>query len=119
MIMNNIRLPSGKQLETVRSVSKGLFVSGHRLEVSALIAQSASTLVYAAELASRLGLQSNVVRKDLLKLAEAGVLRALPRTGGNERAYFEKRESQYWHLALALYQECLDSVNESSLEEGP
>jgi hypothetical protein len=91
-----------------RRVSHELFGSSDRLRVAAAISAHDGSLVYARELATTLNLPDNVVRRELLKFAAAGILVAHPRVG-NQPAYFERLESAFWAMAEAVLREVTDS----------
>ena len=72
--------------------SKLLFGNRHRLRIGDCVAQR--TLVTAREVASELHLADSVVRAELLRLAAAGLLVALPSV--QKERYFELVPDPFW-----------------------
>ena len=72
--------------------SKLLFGNRHRLRIGDCVAQR--NLVTAREVASELRLADSVVRAELLRLAAAGLLVALPSV--QKERYFEMVEDPFW-----------------------
>jgi hypothetical protein len=82
-------------LDTVRHRSKALFGNADRLQV-ALYVGSTDGIVSATEIAGDLRMAQNRVRAQLLALTEAGLLMEMPRTSGDRRAFFSRRDSDFW-----------------------
>jgi DNA-binding transcriptional ArsR family regulator len=72
--------------------SKLLFGNRHRLRIGNCVARR--TLVTAREIASELRLADSVVRAELLRLAAAGLLVALPSV--QKERYFELVADPFW-----------------------
>jgi DNA-binding transcriptional ArsR family regulator len=72
--------------------SKLLFGNRHRLRIGDCIA--AKTLVTAREIASQLHLADSVVRAELLRLADAGLLTPLPSV--QKERFFETVIDPFW-----------------------
>jgi hypothetical protein len=72
--------------------SKLLFGNRHRLRIGDCIAPR--TLLTAREIASELHLADSVVRAELLRLAEAGLLIALPSV--QKERFFETVADPFW-----------------------
>jgi DNA-binding transcriptional ArsR family regulator len=72
--------------------SKLLFGNRHRLRIGDCVAQR--NLVTAREVAAELRLADSVVRAELLRLAEAGLLIALPSV--QKERFFEQVPDPFW-----------------------
>ena len=72
--------------------SKLLFGNRHRLRIGDCVAQR--TLVTAREVAAELRLADSVVRAELLRLADAGLLVALPSV--QKERFFEQVPDPFW-----------------------
>ena len=72
--------------------SKLLFGNRHRLRIGDCVAQR--TLVTAREVAAELRLADSVVRAELLRLADAGLLIALPSV--QKERFFEQVPDPFW-----------------------
>jgi hypothetical protein len=83
----------------LRMHSKLLFGSSYRLQVSAHIARH-ERVVSVREVARELGVADSIVRSEFLRLAEAGLLLALPRTGPSQ--YYERLDSPFWEFCATF-----------------
>jgi hypothetical protein len=72
--------------------SKLLFGNRHRLRIGDCVAQR--TLLTAREVAAELRLADSVVRAELLRLVEAGLLIALPSV--QKERFFERAADPFW-----------------------
>ncbi|MDQ1465650.1 MAG: hypothetical protein QOH10_65 [Actinomycetota bacterium] len=72
--------------------SKLLFGNRHRLRIGDCVAQR--TLVTAREIAAHLRLADSVVRAELLRLADAGLLIAMPSV--QKERFFETVADPFW-----------------------
>jgi DNA-binding transcriptional ArsR family regulator len=77
---------------TLEERSKLLFGNRHRLRIGDCIASK--TLVTAREIASQLHLADSVVRAELLRLADAGLLHALPSV--QKERFYEMVVDPFW-----------------------
>ncbi len=95
--------------EEVRRVSKTLFGSRYRLEAANAVADGAA-VIYARELANRLGVGDNQAQLELKHFESAALLERLDRVAGQRQQYYRRRESQFWDLAAALYRETINEL---------
>lgn len=89
----------------IRATSKLLFGNSIRLEVAAAIAASDPGITHATVLAQKLSLPVNVVREELLRLTEAGLLMRLPRPRGQQHQEYERLPDSYWTFAREYLRE--------------
>jgi DNA-binding MarR family transcriptional regulator len=89
----------------VQDASKTLFGNQDRLVVAAAVAEAEPGTIYGQSVAAALRLSDNRVGPQLARLEEAGLLVRLPKVGGERRVYFERRESAFWDLCVALCRE--------------
>ena len=95
-------------------VSKALFGNQDRLPVGAAVASSPDDLVFARELALKLGIADSRVTLQLAAFEKAGLLERLPKTSGSERrVFYRRRNSVFWHMCAALLQEVSPGAHES------
>lgn len=90
--------------EEMRRRSKALFGNRDRLAVIAGVSQT-DQAVCAADLEKRLGLANNRVRAQLLALAEAGLLIAMPKTPTERTQWYQRVSSPVWEMCDALYED--------------
>jgi DNA-binding transcriptional ArsR family regulator len=80
------------RIRALRLRSRLLFGNSHRLEVGAYIARH--KVVTIREIAAALGVADSLVRPNLKRLEEAGLLEAIPRSDRNQ--YFERADDDYF-----------------------
>jgi DNA-binding MarR family transcriptional regulator len=89
----------------VQRVSKALFGNQDRLVVAAAVAEAEPGELFAQRIGEMLGLPDNRVGPQLARLEAAGLLTRVPRVGSERRQHFERRESAFWELCVALCRE--------------
>src|SRR5688572_11431918 len=89
----------------VQRVSKLVFGNQDRLIVAAAVADAEPGSIFARSLAQSIGIPDNRISLQLRQLADADLLVALPKVGGGNRIYFERRNSAFWELCVQLCQE--------------
>jgi transposase len=94
----------GTEIEAIRAVSKALFGSRYRLEAANAVATGGDVL-YAREIAQRLGVGDSQAQLELRHFETAGLLIRLDRVLGQRQQYYRRRESEFWALAKALHEE--------------
>lgn len=93
-----------RERERLRERSKLVFGNKDRLEVIAAIAQNADDLISGTDLELEIGMSQSRVRKQLVALAEAGLLTAFPRSG-DVRRWYRRNDSPLWEFGLSLYED--------------
>lgn len=88
-------------------MSKALFGNRDRLDVAVAIARSKDNAVNATDLSIDLGVFNNRVRNQLVALADAGLLQAMP-TGGDRKRWYLRRQVPFWDACVHLYEELGD-----------
>ena len=66
------------------------------------VALSRDGLVNATDLGLEIGLAQPRVRNQLIVLEEAGLLDRMPRAG-DQKQWFQRRDSPFWDVCLVLY----------------
>ena len=89
----------------VQRISKVLFGNQDRLIVAAAVAEAEPGSIYARSLAKEIGISDNRVSPQLHHLEAAGLLTRLPKLGGGPTVHYERRESTFWDLCIALCRE--------------
>jgi predicted component of type VI protein secretion system len=106
-------IPDGTQNDEIRAVSKALFGSRYRLEAANAVATGGDVL-YAREIAQRLAVGDNQAQLELRHFEGAGLLLRLDRVAGQRQQYYQRRDSEFWRLARALYDEVVAAVATTS-----
>jgi hypothetical protein len=91
-------------LHEVRRVSKALFGSWYRLEAGYTVAVGPAVL-YARELAHRLGVGDNQAQGELRHFENAGFLERLDRVEGQRQQYYRRLDSPFWGFCQQLFEE--------------
>jgi hypothetical protein len=99
-------MPDGTTLDEVRKISKALFGSRYRLEAANAVAVGGDVL-YAREIAQRVGVGDNQAQLELRHFQTAGLLFRLDRVVGQRQQYYQRRDSEFWALARGLHDELL------------
>jgi hypothetical protein len=92
----------------VRSASRELFGSAHRLEVAAAIAQARGRPVYSRQISRQIAVNPNQVGEVLRHFENADLLTRLPTSGGREPVRFQPAKSDYWTLCRRVLKELVD-----------
>jgi Mn-dependent DtxR family transcriptional regulator len=85
-------------------MSKLLLGNQDRLEVAVAVARSEDGLINATDLGLELGIAQPRVRNQLVTLEKAGLLDRMPKSG-TVKQWFQRRESPFWHVCIALYKD--------------
>lgn len=88
-------------LDAIRRRSKALFGNADRLQV-ALYVGGAEGVFSATEISGDLRMAQNRVRAQLIALTDAGLLTEMPRSSGDRRAFFARRDSEFWEGLAGL-----------------
>lgn len=91
--------------ENLRRRSKLLLGNADRIEVGAAVARTEPGGLFSRALADELRWPDNRVQKQLKQLEAAGLLVALPPVGGERRVYYQRKDSTFWELIVALEEE--------------
>ncbi len=96
------------QMEELREFSKKLYGGSYRLEVAARIAAAEPGIVTAPDLTADLSLPAEnytVVRLELEKLAQIGLLLRLPKPRGQRIQEYERMPSEFWEASRKVLEE--------------
>lgn len=99
-------------MDEIRRISKNLLGNRYRLEVAAAIARAEPAVVSAQAMATELGIAQNLIRAELLKLADAGLVLRLPRVSGQQLQEYQRLESVFWGAMVDLFAEFRDRVSQ-------
>jgi hypothetical protein len=105
-------MPDGTTLDEVRRISKALFGSRYRLEAAHAVAVGGDVL-YAREIAQRIGVGDNQAQLELRHFETAGLLFRLDRVVGQRQQYYQRQDSEFWALAQVLHDELLEQFTPS------
>jgi hypothetical protein len=89
----------------VQRVSKALFGNQDRLVVAAAVATADPGSIFGRHLADQIGIVDARVGPHLAAFERADLLVRLPKLGGDQRVYFERRDSTFWPLCERLCEE--------------
>jgi ribosomal protein S25 len=95
-----------------RPLSAAVFGNEKVVEV-VLALENESRAATTKQLSQRTGIDHSMVRAVLLRLADAGVLRPLPRAHARGALYYEVAAPAVWERLLALARALLDSQSSS------
>jgi hypothetical protein len=91
-----------RRRQRLRERSKFLLGNSDRLEVAAAVARSEDDAVNATDLVQVLdGLPNNRIRAQLVALAQAGLLDAMPRDG-HGRIWYVRKPTKFWDACVEL-----------------
>lgn len=102
------RVTSGQQTYDLMNASQKLMGNQDRLLVAAAVADAEPGALYAQNLASMIGIADARIGPQLARFEALGLLVRMPRTGGDRRVYYERRNDAFWKAVASLRDALVD-----------